>query len=531
MTMRLQPVKISHVMTSHLPAYVQAMLKPSAYPQPPASIELMQTQMSFVFLTGGYVYKTKKPVNLGYLDYTTLEMRRHFCMQELELNRRLCPGGYLDVLPITEDDGVFKVGGKGNIIEYAVKMKQLPQDRMMDLLLPKDQVTAEMLDRVAVKMADFHRRAATSEAISAFGAPEAIKVNTDENFSQAGKYTGTILPQHSLDTAMNFTNSFLADNAASLRQRAASGKIRDCHGDLHAAHICFADDIYIYDCIEFNDRFRYCDVANEIAFLAMDMDRYGRADLSDSFVQSYIRAGGDDGIASLLNFYKCYRAYVRGKVACFKYDDPLLKDKTAMMNEARLYFNLAYRYASKRPLLVIVTGLIGTGKTTMAHQLERGLGITVLSSDVIRKQMAEIPLTERRYDSYNGGLYSAEFTQKTYTELFRQGQDLLAQGKSVILDASFKKRDDRLAAARLARDCGADFLAVECVADEAVVRQRLDERQQQGAVSDGRWEIFADIKKEFDPVNEFPEKNVIIFDTVNPSSNTIASVLEKVTDL
>ena len=518
-------------MTSELPSYVQALLQPAAYPETPSHIDLMQTQMSFIFLTGDYTYKTKKPVNLGYLDYITLEKRQHFCMQELELNRRLCPGGYLDVVPITESGGSFKIGGKGKVIEYAVKMKQLPQDRMMDVLLPKEQVTAEMLDKVAVKMAEFHARAATNDIISSFGSPDSIKVNTDENFSQACKYIGPILSQRSYNTAMNFTNKFMADNAALLRQRVASGKIKDCHGDLHAAHICFADDIYIYDCIEFNDRFRYCDVANEIAFLAMDMDRYGRADLSDSFVRSYIKASGDGGIAPLLDFYKCYRAYVRGKVACFKYDDPLLKDKTAIMNEAKLYFNLAYKYANKKPLVMIVTGLIGTGKTTIAEAVGRGLGYDVLSSDIIRKQLAEVPLTERHYDNFDSGIYSPEFTQKTYNELFSRAKDLVIKGQSVVLDASFKKKADRLAAFKLAKECGADFLAIECVADESTIKERLEKRQREGAVSDGRWEIFANIKKEFDAVNEFPENNVMILDTVHLSGNTISSILEKVTGL
>lgn len=526
-----KPARISRAMTSELPPYVQALLKPSAYPKPPAKIDLMQTQMSFIFLTGSYVYKTKKPVNLGYLDYTTLEMRKHFCVQELELNRRLCPDGYLDVVPITESGGSFKIGGEGKVVEYAVKMKQLPQDRMMDILLPKGEVTAEMLDKVAVKMAEFHARAATNDTISSFGSPDSIKVNTDENFSQACKYIGPILPQRSYDTAMNFTNKFMVDNAALLRQRVASGKIKDCHGDLHAAHICFADDIYIYDCIEFNDRFRYCDVANEIAFLAMDMDRYGRADLSDSFVRSYIKASGDNGIAPLLDFYKCYRAYVRGKVACFKYDDPLLKDKTAIMDEAKLYFNLAYKYANKKPLVMIVTGLIGTGKTTIAEAVGRGLGYNVLSSDIIRKQLAEVPLTERHYDNFDSGIYSREFTQKTYNELFSRAKDLVIKGQSVMLDASFKKKADRLVAFKLAKECGADFLAIECVADESTIKERLEKRQKEGAVSDGRWEIFADIKKEFDPVNEFPENNVMILDTVHLSGNTISSILEKVTGL
>ncbi len=518
-------------MTSELPSYVQALLQPGAYPDPTSHIELMQTQMSFIFLTGNYTYKTKKPVNLGYLDYTTLEKRQFFCNQELELNRRLCPGGYLDVVPVTEADGGFKIGGNGKIIEYAVKMKQLPRDRMMDILLPKDQVTADMLEKVALKMTDFHSRAATSDTIGTFGTLDSIKVNTDENFAQTQKYIGGIIPQRSFDLIMDFTNTFLQDNLGLLNKRVAGGKIRDCHGDLHAAHICFADDIYIYDCIEFNERFRYCDVASEIAFLAMDIDRYGRADLSNSFVQSYLKSSADGDLLALLDFYKCYRAYVRGKVACFKYDDPYLADKKAIINEAKLYFSLAHRYANKKPVIIIVTGLIGTGKTTLAEAAGKGLGCEVLSSDIIRKQLANVPLTERHYDKFDGGIYSPEFTQKTYDELFSRARDLAQKGRSVILDASFKKKRDRLAAFDLARESGADFLAIECVADDATIKARLEKRQKDGAVSDGRWEIFADIKKEFDPVDELPEKNLLALDTTRLSGNTISSILEKVTGL
>jgi predicted kinase len=295
--------------------------------------------------------------------------------------------------------------------------------------------------------------------------------------------------------------------------------------------VCFAGDIYIYDCIEFNDRFRYCDTASEIAFLAMDIDRYGRADLSDSFVKAYIRASGDGELDALLNFYKCYRAYVRGKVACFKYDDPYLKNKDSILQEAQLYFDLAYRYAFPRPALIIVTGLIGTGKTTVAEAIGRGLGCTVLSSDVIRKELAGIPPPERHYDSFAAGLYSPQSTKKTYSEIFRRAGELLDKGHPVVLDASFRKRSDRLAARDLAAEYGAVFLAVECVAPDETIRQRLEKRSRAGSVSDGRWEIFADIKKDFDPVDELPPDEHLALDTVSPSGNIIASILQRMSVL
>jgi len=335
-------------MPSIYPPYVQALLNPSAYPDVPAAIELQQTQMSFIFLTGEYVYKTKKPVNLGYLDYTTLEKREHFCRQELKLNRRLCPAAYLSVVPVTESPGGIKIGGKGEAIEYAVKMKQLPRDRMMDLLLPQDGVTPAMLGQVASLMADFHSRAATGPAINPYGSLEGVRTNTDENFDQTFKYIGTLIPETFHRLIKEYNDRFLSSNTALFNSRVSNGKIRDCHGDLHAAHVCFGNGICIYDCIEFNDRFRYGDVASEVAFLAMDLDHYRRADLSQHFVNAYLTASGDTELKTLLNFYKCYRAYVRGKVEGFKLDDPYISEaeKKKILAVARDYFALADSYTA-----------------------------------------------------------------------------------------------------------------------------------------------------------------------------------------
>jgi len=325
---------------------VRALLESQAYPHKPQKIELVQTQMSFVFLTGEYVYKIKKPVNLGYLDYTTLEKRHFFCHQELELNRRLCPGAYLAVVPIVEEKGELCIEGLGKTIEYAVKMKQLPHDRMMDVLLPKGQVTPEMVARVAEKLTGFHQKAETNQEIAAFGRLDVIHQNTDENFAQTEKYIGTSITAAKYQYIKNYTNNFIDSNASLFDKRVREEKIRDCHGDLHAAHVCFTEDICIYDCIEFNDRFRYSDVASEIAFLAMDLDRYQQAGLSRHLVNTYVKLGHDEELLKLLNFYKCYRAYVRGKVESFKLDDPYIpeEEKAKVLTAARGYFQLAGSY-------------------------------------------------------------------------------------------------------------------------------------------------------------------------------------------
>jgi aminoglycoside phosphotransferase family enzyme len=324
----------------------QALLNPEAYPHKPQKIELVQTQMSFIFLTGEYVYKIKKPVNLGYLDYTTLEKRHFFCHQELELNRRLCPDVYLAVVPIIEERGRLRIEERGKAIEYAVKMKQLPQDRMMDVLLPRSQVTLEMVANVAEKLADFHKKAETSQEIAAFGSLGIIRYNCDENFAQTEKYIGITIPKAEYERLKGYTDNFITNNAGLFEKRVREGRIRDCHGDLHAAHICFTDDICIYDCIEFNDRFRYCDVVSEIAFLAMDLDRYQQASLSRHLVNTYVRLSRDEELRKLLDFYKCYRAYVRGKVESFKLDDPYIhaEEKARVLTTAQSYFQLAESY-------------------------------------------------------------------------------------------------------------------------------------------------------------------------------------------
>jgi len=329
-----------------LPYSLEALLKPQAYPHKPREVRVVQTQMSFVFLTGDYVYKVKKPVNLGYLDYTTLEKRRFFCHQEVDLNRRLCPNAYLAVVPITEDKGEIHIEGAGKVIEYAVKMRQLPQERMMDVLLPQGKVTKEMIARVAEKLAGFHQKAKTNPEIAAFGKLDTIHQNTDENFSQTEKYIGLSTSATTYERIKSYTNDFIDSNGSLFDKRVNEGKIRDCHGDLHAAHICFTDDICIYDCIEFNDRFRYSDVASEIAFLAMDLDRYQQAELSQHFVNTYVALSQDNELLELLDFYKCYRAYVRGKVESFKLDDPYIPEdeKTRVLITAKRYFELAESY-------------------------------------------------------------------------------------------------------------------------------------------------------------------------------------------
>lgn len=515
--------------TSHSPSpspeqLAGALRSPEAYPHQPGAVDFHQTQMSLLFLADDLVYKVKKPVNLGYLDYSSFEARRQYCEHEVELNRRLCPSAYLGVVPVTrESDGRLRVEGEGQTVEHAVKMRRLPQQRMLDHLLQQNGVTLAMMEAIASRLTSFHREAATSPEIAAFGAVEAIRFNTDENFEQTLPNIGTTVRRSDHSLLREYTNAFLKTQAALLSRRVEDGRIRDCHGDLHAAHVCMTEDICIYDCIEFNDRFRYGDVASEVAFLAMDLDRYRRRDLSDAFADAYARISGDGDIPALMPFYKCYRAVVRGKVEGFKLGDPMIpeEDRERAKWLARTYFELARSYATGRGHLVIMCGLTGSGKSTVAEGLGRLLAGTVISSDVVRKQLAGMSADTHQYESYGEGIYSPEWTRHTYDEMLRQAKPVLTSAGHAILDASFLKSRERTLAVQAARQAGARAVLVECDAPHAVLMRRLRDRTADATISDGRPEILEAQVSGREDVVEFAEGDHISIDATQNSETIL----------
>jgi uncharacterized protein len=325
---------------------VDALLTPQAYPQNPGTVELIQTHISFVFLTDKYVYKVKKAVNFGFLDFSTLDKRRVFCQKELELNRRLCPEIYLEVVSINKSE-VIRIGGSGETVEYALKMLRLPQEQIMTVLLKEGKVDKKTVDEIAAKVAWFHSKAETNSEINEFGSLKIVKTNWDENFSQTTKYINQTILQADYQFLQTKINNFLNQNTALFESRIAGKRIRDCHGDLHSGNIFITDRICIFDAIEFNDRFRYSDVAADVAFLAMDLDYQRRTDLADYFIHQYLAYSKDQTLLQMLPFYKCYRAYVRGKVISFRLDDKNIgaEEKVSATKEAQAYFKLAAEYA------------------------------------------------------------------------------------------------------------------------------------------------------------------------------------------
>ncbi|MDX9834359.1 MAG: hypothetical protein RBT36_03995 [Desulfobulbus sp.] len=336
------------MVNEHLPPWLNALLRPECYHHLAPDIQLVQTHISYVVLAGEYVYKFKKPVNLGFLDFSDADKRRYYCGQELLLNRRLCPDIYLGLVDVTEEHGGFTLNGSGRPVECGVRMRRMPEERMMINLIRSGGLLAEHIDALVEVLADFYQRAEGGEVVRQFGTAGSVAVNVLENFEQTRSFIGHDgLDQARFDRVAASAQTFL-ERQDLFQQRMDGGHIRDCHGDLYSANICLADKVYIYDCIEFNERFRYSDVASDVAFLAMDLDFHGLEELSRRFVDRFVAKAVDPGVRTMLDFYKGYRAYVRGKIGLFTAADPGVDAsvRAACLQDAARYFTLADRYAA-----------------------------------------------------------------------------------------------------------------------------------------------------------------------------------------
>ncbi len=505
-------------------------------PGPPRDwpLEHIQTTISHVFLTERFAYKLKKPLALGYLDYSTLDKRLQFCRLELDLNRRLAPSMYLAVVGVGVEDGRAYME-RGKPLEYAVKMRRLPADRMMDAMLERGEVTRAMVEALAERVAAFHSSAATGGEVDEGGSLATIQGNWDENFAQTAPFVDETISRERFAAIRDWAYDFMESHRDLLEERVRAGRIRDCHGDLHSRNICIADDdIYIYDCIEFNQRFRYGDVASEVAFLAMDLDYNDRPELGSHFAHRYSGLAADAELADLLDFYRCYRAFVRGKVLCLELAEREIDSdqRRSDMEAARRYFSLAHLYAlgPHRPLLLVISGMTGSGKSTLAAAF-RGRAATI-NSDLVRKELAGIAPTERRWEDFGSGIYSREFTDRTYAEMMREAERILEGGDSVVLDATFASREHRRAAWELAHSTGAHFFLVECAAPDRVLLARLERKTRDPwEISDARPDLFSRLLESWEPTDEIPFDMRVRLDTSQPLPDTLASLRRSVPGL
>ena len=326
---------------------VEDLSNPASLPGDAKTVSVIQTHISIVFLADEFVYKIKKPVDFGFLDFSTIEKRHYYCEQEVSLNRRLSKDVYLGVLPVLYDGKTYKIArGNGRVVEYAVKMKRLPDEMIMKSLLSRGELEIKHLKKLSELLAKFHLTAENSYDIDAYGKPEVFAVNTDENFTQTEKYVGITIRNKDFQALRRWTANFYRKHDDLFWKRIEAKKIRDCHGDLHMEHICFSDDLCIFDCIEFNDRLRYTDSLADIGFLMMDLEYHEGSSFSKQLWELYKKSAGETKVDTLLNFYKVYRAYVRGKVTSFQLDDENIgtEEKEAAVKIAKRYFDLASAY-------------------------------------------------------------------------------------------------------------------------------------------------------------------------------------------
>jgi aminoglycoside phosphotransferase family enzyme/predicted kinase len=509
-------------MKQNISPLIAAMLRPEFYPHNPSNVEFRQTHISYVFLAGPYVYKVKKAVKFPFLDYSTLEKRRHFYEEEVRLNRRLAPNTYLGTVGICRAKGSFFLDEKNlsdaeSIVEFAVKMNRLPEDRMLTSLIRDASVKPEHIAEIAQKLAAFHEAAACDKS-ALYGSPQVIASKVGDNFRETRRFIGRTIGKSSFDTIQSYSEGFLKENSALLERRLSEARVREGHGDLRAEHICLVNDIEIFDCVEFDEGLRYGDVASEAGFLSMDLDFLGEADLSTKFENAYASAARDPGLSALLPFYKCYRAYVRGKVESLKSEEQDLTEyeRRQASLQALRYFLLSTRYANRacKPMLLVTCGLVATGKSTVARLLSARTGFPVFDSDHVRKKVAGISPTTRAREGYQKGIYTREFTRHTYKALLKAADERLAAGQGVIIDATFSDPQHRNLVTDLASRHNVPLLFVECHTDENTIRQRLtDRRNDEHEPSDATWAVYEQMRAEYHPLSEIPDSCHFEIDT------------------
>jgi uncharacterized protein len=528
-------VKEQDALTIDFPTMLDALAQPGAFPfELPGGeeIDVVQTHASAVLLVADRAYKLKKPKDFGFFDFSTPALRRHFCGQEVLVNRRLAAQVYLGVAPVVQySDGHLRFGPTcapedvplpgcvldgGYVVDYAVVMVRLPDEATLEYRVGAGTVDVSMLVEIAKYVAAFHATAHTDEHVARFGELDVIRGNWEENFAQMRPYVGRTLDAASYSHITRYVHRFLEERAALFASRVRDGRIRECHGDLRLQHIYLLDSVgdpafdspaqslsprqgdrglhwqlAILDGIEFNERFRYSDVASEVAFLTMELEAASRADLARAFLEAYVAETGDEVLREVLPFYACYRACVRGKVQSFQFAEPEVPEpqRACARRQAGFLFTQAAHYAGgpTRPILLLLGGLMGTGKSTLVLALQHALGWALFSSDTTRKRLADLDPARPQADAFGQGIYSQAWTARTYQALLSEADAALAAGRSVLLDASFLRQLDRQAADRIAAEHGARTWFVECTCPRGVALQRLAQRWKLRTEGDLGW--------------------------------------------
>jgi len=519
----------------NLATLIQELSNPQAYPAPVGEVEVHQTHISVVFLAGQYAYKIKKPVDLGFVDYSTLAKRRHWCDEEVCLNRRLAPQVYLGVVPIAQDGPRVRMEGAGSVIEWAVKMQRLPEGATLRSAVEDDRVDRATIEELARRIAEFHRRADRDGEIAEYGRFEVVARNARDNFEQSVPHVGTTVSLCVFERLRTLTEESLARLRPTIDERAARHVTCDTHGDLRLDHVYLfpkrepTGDIVIIDCIEFSPRFRAADPVADMAFLTMDLIKRGRRDLAACFRDAYFEASGDDQGRVLVPFYVSYRAAVRGKVDGMKAREPEVGEVERSVAQAAAAGHWLVALGSleeprNRPCLVLSGGLQGTGKSTLARALAVHAGFTVIRSDLVRKELAGASGDSPAVAKFGAAIYSAAWTERTYRECVRRAEACLFEGKRCLIDATFRDEAERARALDAAQRWGVPGLLLICHAEPALVKLRLDRRRNDA--SDADWTIYLETDCRWEPLAPRTERSAHAIDTGRDSPTPLDQALE-----
>lgn len=469
--------------TAASPPLIAALHDCACYPHPVTRIDVLETHISWVILTGEYAYKIKKPVNLGFLDFSSLEARRRYCEEELRLNRRLAPSVYGAVVPITGHVEHPLVCGDGTAIEYAVKMREFPQSALAGNLLSSGMLRGTHIDALALRIAAFHENTSVIAHGSPYGTPEAVIAPARENFAQLARLMPRAEDQILIGELRTWTDHEYNNNRALLATRHTEGCVRECHGDLHLGNIVMLDGALTpFDCIEFSPALRWIDVMSEIAFLIMDLMDCGRTDFAIRFLNAYLEAGGGldsySGIG-VLRFYLVYRSLVRAKVHALRaaQDGITAVERERLLAASHGYIRLAQRCEQRRqPAIILMHGLSGSGKSVLAQSLAEDVSAICLRSDVERKRLGGLAPLSRSGSTLASGIYAADLTEATYHRLLDLARTISNAGYAVIVDATFLKQGQRNLFRREAKARGVHFIIVDTTAPEVTLRARIAAR-------------------------------------------------------
>ncbi len=514
---------------------IDALSRPAAYPDAVDRVEVRQTHISVAFLAGPLVYKVKKPVSPGFLDFSTLDKRRHFCQEEVRLNRRLAPDVYLGVVPVVRSPSGVHFEGEGEVVDWAVKMQRLPDAATFRERLGRGEVSPGLAQALGHRLAAFHQSAEASPRGGPYGRYKTVARTIRDIYAQAAPLVGTTVAPAVFERVRGLTEQSLDRLRPLIDGRAERGVTRDCHGDLHLDHVYYfpdrppPGDLVIIDCIEFNERFRFIDPVADLAFPAMDFTLYGRRDLARAFADAYFDATGDPEGCGLLPLYSAYRATVRGLVEGLLREETEVaaSERAAALGRARAYWLVALselEEPGRKPCVVLVAGLPGTGKSTLARELAKRADFTVIRSDVVRKELAGLPVLGQTPATFRDTLYSRTSTERTYAECLNRAERLVFEGRRVLVDATFREEARRRTFLEAAVRWGVPSTLLVCQADPETARRRLEARP--ADASDADWSVYRQLAARWEPVQPLPGQAFYPVSTEGSPEQALARGLE-----